>query len=142
MDTPETTSYLALTLATVPNYLAFLAIMLVLLVAFTGLHNLVTPYRELALIRQGNKAAAVSQAGVVLGLAVALSEIASGSHMLIDLALWGVIALATQLLVYFLVSRLIGDFHKGIEEDRLSYGILLGGCQLAAGVLNAGALTA
>lgn len=142
MDTPETTSYLALTLATVPNYLAFLATMLVLLVAFTGLHNLVTPYRELALIRQGNKAAAVSQAGVVLGFAVALSEIASGSHMLIDLALWGVIALATQLLVYFLVSRLIGDFHKGIEEDRLSYGILLGGCQLAAGVLNAGALTA
>lgn len=141
MEAPETASYLAVSLAAVPNYLAFLATMLVLLVVFTGLHNWVTPYRELTLIKQGNKAAAVSLVGVVLGFAVALGEIASGTHTLIDLALWGAVALATQLLVYFLVSRLIGDFHKGIEEDRLAYGITLGGCQLAAGVLNAGALT-
>ena len=54
---------------------------------------------------------------------------------------WGAVGLIGQLVVYFVVSLMIPGLKEGLEEDRTSYGILLGGLSIAMGILNAGALS-
>ena len=93
------------------------------------------------LIRAGNRAAAISLSGTIIGLAIALNTVAAGAVSILDMALWGAIACISQLVVYLIVARLLGDLSAGIEEDRIGYGILLGGVSVATGLVNAGALT-
>ena len=50
-----------------PAFASFFATAIVLLGAFMLLYVLVTPYNELALIREGNEAAAISLGGAVVG---------------------------------------------------------------------------
>ncbi|WP_114395308.1 DUF350 domain-containing protein [Oleisolibacter albus] len=134
-------AYLADSAANLPAYLAYLGTMVAMLFGFAWIYLRVTPYHELDLIRRGNKAAALSYIGAITGFAIAMKTVAAGTTALADLAMWGVIALVTQLAVFFFVSRLLRDLREGIESDRVSYGILLGGISLATGLLNAGALT-
>jgi len=138
---PEFNSLLALSASNIPAYLAYLGTLVALTALFTLVYKLVTPYRELELIRAGNKAAAFSLGGTVIGFSIALNTIAAGSGSLLDMAMWGVIALVCQLLVFFVVARLLGDLRQGIEEDRMGYGVFLGAVSIAMGMLNAGALT-
>lgn len=134
-------SYWALNLANVPNYLAYYGTIMVLVAVLAFAYKLVTPYDEWKLIRDNNKSAALSLGGVIIGFVVALKSIAAGSGSLLDLLLWGVIALVTQIIVFFVVDRMLGGVKDGIEQDKLSYGIILGSIHIAAGVANAGALT-
>ncbi|MBP2313330.1 DUF350 domain-containing protein [Azospirillum soli] len=129
-------------LATLPSYLLFAVVMLAFLLLFIVAYTAVTPYRELALVRQGNTAAAISLGGAMIGFALPLMSVASHTTSLIDLAVWGVIALVSQVTVYVVVSRLLlPDLRTGIEGDRTSYGILLGSLSIAVGLLNYGSLT-
>ena len=62
---------------------------------------MLTPYKEITLIREGNAAAAVSCGGVLVGLAMPLAVVAAG----LDLdrwrsALWGAATVVVQLLVF------------------------------------------
>ncbi|KYO53479.1 DUF350 domain-containing protein [Tistrella mobilis] len=129
------------TLAALPDYLGFLGIMAALIAVFTAIYQAITPYREIRLIRAGNRAAAISLSGTIIGLAIALNTVAAGAVSILDMALWGAIACISQLVVYLIVARLLGDLSAGIEEDRIGYGILLGGVSVATGLVNAGALT-
>ncbi|HYC02979.1 MAG TPA: DUF350 domain-containing protein [Azospirillaceae bacterium] len=134
-------SQLALSAENIPAYLAWLAVMVILIALFTFLYKLVTPYRELELIRAGNRAAAFSLGGTVIGFAIALHTIASGSGSLLEMLMWGVIALLCQVGVFLVAARLLGDLKAGIEADREGYGIFLGALSIAMGTVNAGALT-
>ncbi len=125
----------------VPAYLTYMAVGLVLLVAAVALYALVTPYREIALIRQGNVTAACSLTGTTLGQAIALSAAVRYATSLPDLALWGVTALIFQLICFFAVRLVLPDLKRGIETNTLSYGVLLGGSSIAVGLINAACLT-
>lgn len=133
---------IAASLASLPAYLSFAGSMLCLLLAFISLYIAFTPYRELALIRQGNTTAAVSLGGTVIGLSLPLASIAAHTTRLSELLAWGIVALVSQLTVFLVVSRLLlRDFRAGLEEDRLAYGILLASASIAMGLLNYGSLT-
>ena len=60
---------------------------LTVLILFLGsaLYVLLTPHREIALIREGNSAAALSLAGVMIGLAVPLAVSLTASTSLIEI---------------------------------------------------------
>jgi putative membrane protein len=103
---------------------------------------MITPYHEIRLIRQGNKAAAYSFGGTAIGMAIMLYSTASGTFSVLELAAWGGVGLVGQILVFVVVSLLIPGLKQGIEEDKTSQGILLGALSIAMGILNAGALTA
>lgn len=132
---------LAATFETLPLYFGFLATSVALIAVAVGIYLLVTPYREIALIREGNSAAAISLGGTVIGLSIALFSIASGTYAVLDLALWGAVALLCQIGVFIVVSFKLPGFRQGIEEDRVGYGITLGAFSIAMGVLNAGSLS-
>jgi putative membrane protein len=129
-------------LTTLPLYLAFLGTTVVLLIAALAIYVMLTPYKEISLIRNGNRAAAYSLGGTAAGMAIVLHSTASGTFIVLELAVWGAIGLAGQLLAFLAVSFLIPRLRQGIEEDNVAYGIVLGAFSIAMGILNAGALSA
>ncbi|MFM2045416.1 MAG: inner membrane protein YjfL [Pseudomonadota bacterium] len=134
-------SYLIESIAALPAYLAFLAVMVVLVLAFARLYLWVTPYHEFDLIKAGNTAASLSFTGALGGFGLALHSVANGTTVLADLVMWSLVALVSQIVVFLFLTGLLRDLRKGIEENRVSYGVLLGGASLLTGLLNAGALS-
>ena len=122
-------------------YVAYLVVAVLLVGIGLTVYSLITPYNELRLIREGNAAAAYSLSGTAIGFALAVASAAAHSVGLLDLVIWGVVALVSQLVVFFAVSALLPGFRKGIETDKASYGLTLGGVSIAMGILNAGSLT-
>ncbi|MBP6902958.1 MAG: DUF350 domain-containing protein [Burkholderiaceae bacterium] len=102
----------------------------------------VTPYAELHLVRQGNRAAAWSLAGTALGLALPLASLVAHAVSLWDLLSWAALALLAQLALWWLARRLlVPDLRAAIEADREAVGLLLGALSLGLGLLNAASLT-
>lgn len=125
-----------------PLYLAFLATAVGLLVVAMAIYLMITPYHEIRLIRQGNQAAAYSFGGTAIGMAIVLHGTASGTFDVMELAAWGGVGLVGQIVVFLAVSVMIPGLRKGLEEDQVAYGVLLGALSIAMGILNAGALSA
>ncbi|HYE00191.1 MAG TPA: DUF350 domain-containing protein [Alphaproteobacteria bacterium] len=128
-------------MSNLPLYLAYLGTAVALIAAFTTIYLMITPYSEITLIRQGNSAAAVSLGGTIIGFAIALHSAAANSVSLMDMALWGAVGLASQVVVFLLVCVKLPGFRGGIEGDKIGYGITLASLSIAMGIVNAGSLT-
>ena len=57
------------------------------------------------------------------------------------MVIWGVFALAVQLLVYFVVRRLVPHLNDKIPENNVAPAVLLAAISVAAGIINAACLT-
>jgi putative membrane protein len=123
-----------------PLFLAHVAVTVLILVAAAGLYILLTPHKEIALIREGNAAAAVSLSGVLLGLAMPLAVSMRASANLIDIGLWGAATVMVQLLVFRLVDMVLRGLPKRIQEGELAAAALLVGAKLSTAVIVAAAV--
>jgi putative membrane protein len=126
--------------ATLPDFLAYLALSIVLLVAFVTAYVLVTPQHELPLIRKGNVSASIVFGGTLLGFALPLASAVAHSVSLVDLLLWGAIAGMVQGIASLLLRMVIRDLRAHIEGDRVSVAITMASLKLAMGLLNAAAI--
>lgn len=104
-------------------------------------YALLTPWREVALIRQGNLAAAVAFSGVLLGLAVPLATSLSISTSIRDIAIWGVATVVLQLLAFRVVDLLLTGLPQRIEKGEIAAAVVLAGAKLATALILAAALT-
>ena len=127
-------------LSSLPAFAGFFATAVVLLALFSRLYLWVTPYDELALIRGGNRAAAISLAGAILGYALPLAVAVGVSHSLAAMLAWGVIAGVVQLLAYIAARRILPELNRQIARGQDASAIFLGALALSVGVLNAGCL--
>ena len=125
----------------VDDFLIYLVLSLLLLAVFSWLYDKVTPYNEMRLIRDGNIAAATAYSGAVIGLALPLGSAVAHSVNPVDMVIWGVISLAVQVLVYFLVRRLLPQLNDHIPENKVAPALMLAAMSVAAGILNAACLT-
>ncbi|MBO9664451.1 DUF350 domain-containing protein [Dokdonella sp.] len=132
---------LAPSLATLPNFLAYFALAIVLAVSFLVVYVWITPHRELALIRADKPAAAISFGGAFLGFVIPLASAISQSVGLIDCAVWGLVALVVQALTFFAVRLLLPDLPARIERDERAAAILVAALSIGVGVLNAACMT-
>ena len=71
------------------DFLLYLAISGVLLATFVAIYIRITPYRELALIREGNMAASFSLSGTLIGMVIPLATAVKFSVNPVDMAIWG-----------------------------------------------------
>lgn len=124
-----------------PAFLLYLVSSLALLAVFIFIYIWITPYHELALIREGNVAAAASLSGTILGFVVPLAHSVAQSVNLADMAIWGLIALVVQLLVFFAVTRIVPGLARDIPAGKIAPGVLLGALSLGTGILNAACMT-
>ena len=127
--------------ATFDDFLAYLAVSLALLAAFIAIYIRVTPYREIALIREGNMAAAYSLSGSVLGFVLPLTSAIQHSVSLGDMAIWGLIAMGVQIAAFIVARLLIPSIVTDIPAGKQAHGFFLGALALAVGMLNAACMT-
>jgi putative membrane protein len=132
---------LSQSLAGLPAFLLYFSLSLALFVAFILVYLWVTPYRELALIRDGNIAAAISLAGALIGFVLPLGRAVTQSVSPLDLVAWGVVALVVQVVVFFIVGKLVPRFSEAIRDGRVSDAAFLAALAVAVGVLNAASMT-
>ena len=132
---------LSQSLAGLPAFLLYFSLSLALLVVFLAVYLAVTPYRELTLIRQGNVAAAVSLAGAIVGFVLPLGRAVTQSVSPLDLVAWGVVALIVQIVVFFLVGKLVPRFSQAIRDGHVAGAAFLAALAVAVGVLNAASMT-
>ena len=114
---------------------------LALLAAFVMLYSLMTAHREMTLIRSGNKAAALSLGGAIVGFVIPVGKAVEQSASLVDLLVWGAIAFVAQVLAYALAAALVPHLRKAIEDDHVASGILLAALAVAIGILNAASMS-
>jgi putative membrane protein len=79
--------------------------------------------------------------GALLGFVLPVASALAHSVNLADFAVWGVVALVVQLIVYLALRLSFRPLHELIEQDRLSVAILCAAIGVGAGVLNAAAMT-
>ena len=128
-------------LAGLDDFALYFALSLALLVLFVAVYIQVTPHRELALIRAGNTAAAVSLSGAILGFVLPLASAVIHAVALWDLALWGLIALVAQILVFWAVRLLLPGISRDIQDGKIGEALFLGAIAVATGILNAACMT-
>ena len=123
-----------------PAFASFFATAIILLGGFLLLYVFVTPYNELALIRGGNNAAAVSLGGAVIGFAIPIAVSVAVSHNLYAMIGWGVVAGVVQLLTYVVARLALPQINQNIPQGKLASGLFLASLSLATGILNAGCI--
>jgi len=125
----------------VPAFLLYLVAAFALVAIFIVLYTLLTPQREIALIREGNAAAAISLGGAILGFAIPLSKSISQSRDVLDMVVWAIIALAVQLAAFFLSGLVISHEAKRISEGDLAAAWYLAFTAVGAGLINSACMT-
>ena len=123
-----------------PAFASYFATAIVLLGVFAVLYELVTPYNELALIREGNAAAAITLGGAIIGFALPIAVSVAVSHNLYAMIGWAVVAGLVQLLVYVAARLALPSINQAIPQGKIASGIFLASLSLGVGILNAGCI--
>jgi len=123
-----------------PVLLSQFAVTLVLLGVGIVVYMWVTPFNEFRLIREGSVAAGIMVLGTRIALSLPLAATLTSSLVVLDIVVWGIVALAIQLVAFVLASRLMGDLRRMIEAGNVAAALVVVGIQLAVAILNAGAM--
>ncbi|MBL8770091.1 MAG: DUF350 domain-containing protein [Phenylobacterium sp.] len=122
-----------------PVFLLHVSVTMAILVAAAAAYVLLTPHKEITLIREGNTAAALSLGGVLLGLAIPLSASLKASTNVIEIGLWGAVTVVVQLLIFRLVDLILRGLPRRIQDGEVSAAALLVGAKLATAIILAAA---
>ena len=101
----------------------------------------VTPHDELALIREGNTAAALSLGGAIFSIALPLAFVLAFSVSVIDILIWGLVTLVLQLIAFFIVDRVLNNLSARIEDGDMASAVLLVSVKLTTAAINAAAIS-
>ncbi|MBI5091385.1 MAG: DUF350 domain-containing protein [Candidatus Hydrogenedentes bacterium] len=121
----------------VPNFILCFGTSIVSLLVFCVIYLRVTPFQEIALIREGRTAPAISFGGAVLGYVLPVASAIAHSANLLDLAIWAVIALIVQIGVFFVIRAFFSKLVDEIAEDKAGSAAFVAVISVAAGILNA-----
>lgn len=124
-----------------PVLVAQFAVTLALLGIGIACYMLLTPFDERRLVREGNVAAGIVLAGTLVALAMPLAATLATSVVVLDIVIWGLVALVIQLLTFFAATLFIRGLRDMIEAGNVAAALVLIGIQIAVALLNAGAMS-
>ena len=127
-------------IASLPYFLLYFGIAVALIALYLSVYSLATAHNEFDLIRQNVLSASVSLGLSLIGFALPLSSAIVHANTVLDLIMWGLVALAVQILVYWLVRLLVPNLSERIASGELSSALFLGAASVAAGIVNAAAM--
>ena len=110
-------------------------------VLFVSAYTALTPNRELELIRAGNRAAALSTGMSLIGFALPLSSAIWHSAGILDVVIWGLVALASQLVAFWLSTLAVPKLGEAIAAGDQAAGLWVGCVSIAAGLINAACMS-
>jgi len=132
---------MAQSLAGVGPFFGYFALALLFEFLFAAAYTAITPYHEIALIREGNIAAATSLTGSLIGFSLPLAKAVAQSAGLIDMFLWSLLGFIAQLVAYAVVRLALPHLVIDVKEGKQASAILLAGASIAVGLVNAAAMT-
>lgn len=128
-------------LTMLPAFLSYFAVAMALLAAFFLVYVNVTPYDEIALIRGGNTAAAITLSGALFGFAMPVANVIAHSDALTELAAWGGIAGVIQILTYLVARFTLPKLSDDVSAGKVAPAIFLAALSLTVGLTNAACMT-
>ncbi len=128
-------------LADLQDFLAFFVVAVILTIIFVGVYSTVTRHNEIKLIKEKSTAAAIAFSGSLIGFAMPLASAMMNSVTILEMVVWGVVALIVQIVVYLLVRLPMPRISERITENEVAAGIWLGAASLVGGILNAASMT-
>lgn len=126
--------------AAFPRFLMSTGLAGLMLLIAVSVYVLLTPWKELALVKQQNTAAGVALAGAIGGLAIPIASTLASSVSLPELALWGAIALLMQLITYRIVDLILRDIPRRLSDDEMGAAVVLAAAKLGTGLIFAAGL--
>ena len=123
-----------------PITLLHAGVTLTMLVLGAVLYALLTPHKEITLIREGNSAAALSLGGVFVGLAIPLAVSLKASTSVVEICIWGAATIAVQLLVFRVTDMILKGLPERIQEGEVAAAALLVGAKLGVALILAAAV--
>ncbi len=123
-----------------PVLLLHFAATILLFLIGVGAYILVTPLRERELLASDNRAAAIVLGGTMVALAIPLAATLATSSTLLDIVIWGAIALVLQIVTFGAAVLLFRDLQRMIENGNVAVAMILAALQLGIALLNAGAM--
>lgn len=126
---------------TFPVFLAYFAVAITLMALFLIIYVRVTPYHEFALIKQGNPAPAITLSGSLIGFILPLCSVIKASVSLLDLAIWGAIALLVQIIAFLVINRIFPSVTLHVLKGETSSAILFAAITLGVGMINAACMS-
>lgn len=128
-------------LAGLPAFLAYFCSAAILAIVYLAIYTRITPHNEFELIRKNVPGAAIALGLSLLGFALPVASAVAHAAFILDCVIWSVIALIVQVAAYFVVRIPVPDLSKRIAAGDVAPAIWLGLASLAAGVLNAAAMS-
>jgi putative membrane protein len=123
-----------------PDFIVQLAAALGLFVASLIIYVLMTPHKELELIRQGNPSASLAFGGVIVGLAIPLGSCLAHAFGLWDLVIWGVVTLLLQLLAFRFADIFLRGLPRRIAEGDVAAAVFLMSIKIGLALIVSGAV--
>lgn len=123
-----------------PDFLLYGGVTLGLLILGCVVHILLTPMKEMQLIRDGNVAAGIGVAAVIVGLAIPMAACLASAASVYDVVIWGVVAILLQMLAFRAADLILRDLPKRIERNEIGAAMVLAAVKLAAAMVMAAAL--
>lgn len=120
-----------------PHLLLQFAVAVALLCAGVATYMVATPFRERELIAEGNTAAGVVLLGAILALAIPIAATLATTALVLDLIVWGIVAVLLQLLVIVCISLVFRHLRGAIQHGNVAAALVLAATQLAVALLNA-----
>src|SRR5215468_11418040 len=124
------------TLAGLPAFLTYFCVSAAVVIGYVYLYTWMTPHDEFALIRSNVPGAAISLGLSLLGFSLPVASAIAHAANIVDCVVWSLIALAVQIVAFYMVKIPIPDLSKRIAQGELAAAIWLGLASLAAGVLS------
>ncbi len=129
-------------LSGLPDFAIYFCTSIALCVLFLLIYTKITPNEEFDLIlKEHNSSAAVALGLSLVGFSLPLGSAIYHSSNVIDCFIWGVIALAAQLFAYWLAWLAHPNLGEAIRNNAMAAAFWVGFVSLAAGLLNAAAMT-
>ncbi len=123
-----------------PDFIIQLGVALGLFVASLFIYTVMTPHKELALIRAGNPSASLAYGGVIVGLAIPLGSCLAHAFGLVDLLIWGVVTLLIQLLAFRFADIFLRGLPRRIAEGDVAAAVFLMSIKIGLALIMAGAV--
>jgi putative membrane protein len=131
----------ASSLAGLPDFLIFFVLAVALVGLYLAIYTLATMHNEFALIRENVISAATALGFSLVGFALPLASAIVHAQTIVDCLVWGLVALAVQIIVYWLVRIVMPNLSQRIAAGEMAAALFLGASSLSAGIINAAAMT-
>jgi putative membrane protein len=127
-------------LAGLPAFVAYFCTAFIAVVIYLFIYTRVT-HDEFELIRKNVPGAAVSLGLSLLGFTLPVASAIAHASNLLECAVWSIVALIVQLIIFFVVRIPVPDLSRRIAGGELAPAIWLGLASLAGGTLTAACMT-